>query len=116
MICSFMLGYHVHEKAVLMIIIPLSFAACDSTMDARLYLLLGWIGNVSLLPLLFTADLDAIKPALMLSHATFAYVAVDRFHLEARRKRRIRAEPNQRGVYLWAGDQIYLHARLSPTS
>ncbi|CAK9092638.1 3-glucosyltransferase (Asparagine-linked glycosylation protein 8 homolog) (Dol-P-Glc:Glc(1)Man(9)GlcNAc(2)-PP-dolichyl alpha-1 [Durusdinium trenchii] len=109
MMSAFMLGYHVHEKAVLMIIVPLTLASCDSTMDARLYLLMSWIAHVSLLPILETPDLKALKPVLLLLHCFGSFIALDQYHIMARRARRIRAEPNGGGVWLWAGDRSYFY-------
>ena len=107
-LCAFMLGYHVHEKAILMVIVPLTMAACDSATDARLFLLLSWTGQVSLLPLLFTPDVAMLKPCIMLLYGVIAYTALDYFILESRRAMRIRAEPNGGGVWLWFGDKVYL--------
>jgi len=52
-LCSFMLGWHVHEKAILLTILPLSLCACDSIRDAKTYLFLSIVGHYSLFPLLF---------------------------------------------------------------
>ncbi|RKP24795.1 glycosyl transferase, partial [Syncephalis pseudoplumigaleata] len=50
---SFLFGWHVHEKAVLLMIIPLSLLAIESKRDLRIFVLLSAAGHVSLLPLLF---------------------------------------------------------------
>jgi len=109
MLCYFMAGYHIDASSVLLIIIPLTLASCDSTMDARLYLLLSWIGHVSLLPILKTTDLKAMKPILLLVHCAASYIALDIYHIMARKARRIRPEPNGRGVWLWIGDRMYFN-------
>ena len=60
-LCSFMFGYHVHEKAILMVTIPLAMAAADSQIDARQYFVLSTAGHVALMPLLFTEQEYPIK-------------------------------------------------------
>ncbi|GBG26698.1 Dolichyl pyrophosphate Glc1Man9GlcNAc2 alpha-1,3-glucosyltransferase [Hondaea fermentalgiana] len=107
MTCSFMLGYHVQEVSVLLIILPLTITSCDSTMDARLYLLMSWIAHMSLLPVLKTTDLKAIKPVLLLLHSFGSFIALDQYHLMARQARRIRVEPNGGGVWLRRPDRLY---------
>lgn len=107
MTCSFMLGYHVHEISVMLIILPLTITSCDSTMDARLYLLMSWIAHMSLLPVIKTTDLKAIKPVLLLLHCFGSFIALDQYHIMARRARRIRAEPNGGGVWLRNSDRMY---------
>lgn len=49
---SFLFGYHVHEKAVLMIIIPMTFLAVQSVLYARVFIILSVAGHFALLPLL----------------------------------------------------------------
>ncbi len=60
-LCSFMFGYHVHEKAILMVTIPLALAAADNQWDARQYFVLSTVGHVALMPLLFTIQEYPIK-------------------------------------------------------
>lgn len=56
-----MFGYHVHEKAILTVTIPLSLQAVQSRGDASLYIVLSTVGHVALMPLLFTAPEYPIK-------------------------------------------------------
>jgi alpha-1,3-glucosyltransferase len=79
MMCSFMLGYHVHEKHILQVLIPLSLVACDSPSDARLYLLLSWVAHFSLFPLLFTMTEAPLKLLMYLAHSTVAYYALSSY-------------------------------------
>ncbi|XP_059481046.1 probable dolichyl pyrophosphate Glc1Man9GlcNAc2 alpha-1,3-glucosyltransferase [Neocloeon triangulifer] len=71
---SFMFGWHVHEKAVLLMIIPLSLLAVLWRKEAQIYLLLSTIGNYSLTPLLFTPLEIPLKGLLVLCHAIYAFV------------------------------------------
>ncbi|KAM4699408.1 dolichyl pyrophosphate Glc1Man9GlcNAc2 alpha-1,3-glucosyltransferase [Discoglossus pictus] len=69
---SFMFGWHVHEKAVLLAILPLSLLAVSSAKDAGIYLMLATTGHFSLFPLLFTAQELPIKIFLMLMFTVFS--------------------------------------------
>ncbi|KAF8528764.1 glycosyltransferase family 57 protein [Hysterangium stoloniferum] len=51
---SFMFGWHVHEKAVLLILVPLSLLAGDSHAMFRTYFIATVAGIYGLFPLLFT--------------------------------------------------------------
>lgn len=65
-LCSFMFGYHVHEKAILTVTIPLALQAVQFRADARVFFVLSTAGHVALLPLLFTAAEYPIKVRLKL--------------------------------------------------
>lgn len=56
-----MLGYHVHEKAILLSIVPLAIEAVGSLRCARIHQRLSSIGHISLLPLIFTQDEYILK-------------------------------------------------------
>ena len=56
-----MLGYHVHEKAVLLCIVPLALEAARSLRRARIFQRLSTIGHFSLLPLIYTQDECLLK-------------------------------------------------------
>ena len=59
--CSFMLGYHVHEKAVLLAILPLALDTSNGATGARQFILLSVTGQYALLPLLFARNEYPIK-------------------------------------------------------
>jgi alpha-1,3-glucosyltransferase len=71
---SFMFGWHVHEKAVLLVIIPLSFMAVIWKKEAQMYVLLATVGHYSLFPLLYTAFELPIKVLLLLLHSSYAFL------------------------------------------
>ncbi len=56
-----MLGYHVHEKAILLSVVPLALEAAGSLRCARIFQRLSTIGHYSLLPLIYTQDECILK-------------------------------------------------------
>lgn len=91
--CSFMLGWHVHEKAILMIIIPLSFLSVLGDVDGRLFILLSTVGHYSLFPLLYPKNLLSIKIFLLLTHVAIVFGNVPALYTvetKATKKRRRR--------------------------
>lgn len=65
---SFMLAYHVHEKAIMTAVIPMSFLAFFSIEYARLYLRLSAFGHFGLLPLLPRPHEVCVKFLLYICH------------------------------------------------
>eukprot|EP00948_MAST-09A_sp_MAST-9A-sp1_P000901 g901.t1 len=102
--CSFMLGYHVHEKAILVAIVPQALLAVESSLDARLFLLMSTIGHVSLLPLLFKPESFLVKTSLVLTYGILAYLMLDRYARQQQREFRIRAK----GLVLSFSEEFYL--------
>ncbi|KAI0284964.1 glycosyltransferase family 57 protein [Russula aff. rugulosa BPL654] len=51
---SFMFGWHVHEKAILLVLVPLSLLAAENHAYFRTFMIASTAGVVSLFPLLFT--------------------------------------------------------------
>ena len=76
MMCSFMCLYHVHEKAILMVTIPLSLIGLDSTTHAKLAFRFNVVANCSLLPLLPNMQETPIKLVLLLIHSVVLYVVL----------------------------------------
>ncbi|KAL0839562.1 hypothetical protein ABMA28_016255 [Loxostege sticticalis] len=74
--CSFIFGWHVHEKAILMMIIPLSFMSVLGVVDGRMYLMMSTIGHYSLFPLLYPKNLMSIKLFLLLTHCAIGFSTV----------------------------------------
>ncbi|XP_056140893.1 probable dolichyl pyrophosphate Glc1Man9GlcNAc2 alpha-1,3-glucosyltransferase [Lampris incognitus] len=73
---SFMFGWHVHEKAILIAILPLSILAVESRDDAGIFLVLATTGHYSLFPLLFTPAELPIKVLLMLLFTIYSFTAL----------------------------------------
>jgi alpha-1,3-glucosyltransferase len=91
MLCSFLFGYHVHEKAILQVILPLGLMAADSVNDMRLYRFASIISTISLFPLLFTPAEQGTKVLLAAIHALLAYVSLIPFHRWSLKERHIKA-------------------------
>ncbi|XP_076807787.1 dolichyl pyrophosphate Glc1Man9GlcNAc2 alpha-1,3-glucosyltransferase-like [Clavelina lepadiformis] len=73
---SFMFGWHVHEKAIIISILPYTLLAVRGTQtDARFFLFLQAVGHYSLFPLLFTSFETVIKMCLCLLYSVFAFSA-----------------------------------------
>ena len=59
-----MFAYHVHEKAILMVTVPMAMLAADSQQSARQCFVLSTAGHVALMPLLFTEQEYPVKVSL----------------------------------------------------
>ncbi|XP_028656147.1 probable dolichyl pyrophosphate Glc1Man9GlcNAc2 alpha-1,3-glucosyltransferase [Erpetoichthys calabaricus] len=77
-LASFMFGWHVHEKAILLAILPLSLLSVKSHTDAGLFIILSTTGHFSLFPLLFTAPELPLKILLMLLFTIFSVTSLQR--------------------------------------
>ncbi|XP_028405571.1 probable dolichyl pyrophosphate Glc1Man9GlcNAc2 alpha-1,3-glucosyltransferase isoform X2 [Dendronephthya gigantea] len=98
--CSFIFGWHVHEKAVLLITIPLSLLSLESRIYARIFVIVSTAGNLSLFPLLFQRPETPIKVILMLLYTSLTFWAVTKVFCSSGNK------PNQH-VLRWY-ENIYL--------
>ena len=81
---SFLFGWHVHEKAILMIVIPFTPLALISTLNARLFLLLSTAGTFSLFPLLIETAETPTKICVLISYTVYAYAGLNEIHLQRR--------------------------------
>lgn len=70
---SFMFGWHVHEKAILMAIIPLTLIAWESEKNAKFFIFLSIVGHYSLFPLLFKPNLTIIKLSMFLGYTFLSF-------------------------------------------
>lgn len=77
---SFMFGWHVHEKAILLILIPLSLLSVIDKFNARMTLFLGTLGYYSLFPLLFKPNLLFIKIGLFGMYTAMTIIAFKKIY------------------------------------
>lgn len=77
---AFMFGWHVHEKAILMVIIPMTLLVADKKADASQFLLLSAVGHFSLLPLIFTSAEAVLKYSLYLCYTLCSFYSVGSLH------------------------------------
>ncbi|KAJ4144425.1 hypothetical protein LMH87_003309 [Akanthomyces muscarius] len=75
---SFLFGYHVHEKAILLVIIPFSLIALRDRRHFSTFRPLAVAGHVSLFPLLFTPAEFPIKTVYTLLWLVIFLAAFDR--------------------------------------
>uniref|UniRef100_A0A1A9WVA2 Alpha-1,3-glucosyltransferase n=1 Tax=Glossina brevipalpis TaxID=37001 RepID=A0A1A9WVA2_9MUSC len=77
---SFIFGWHVHEKAILITLMPCCFLFFVHTQDARYAFILSASGYYSLFPLLFDPELIVIRYSLYLAYIIFMIVQMYEFH------------------------------------
>ncbi|KAF8076270.1 glucosyltransferase [Lyophyllum atratum] len=58
---SFLFGWHVHEKAVLLVLVPLSLLAAERQAYFRTFIIISVAGIFSLFPLIFTPGESIVK-------------------------------------------------------
>jgi alpha-1,3-glucosyltransferase len=75
---SFLFGWHVHEKAILLVIIPFSLIALKDRRYLAAFRPLAVSGHVSLFPLLFTAQEFPIKVAYTIAWLITFLLAFDK--------------------------------------
>ncbi|XP_056643004.1 probable dolichyl pyrophosphate Glc1Man9GlcNAc2 alpha-1,3-glucosyltransferase isoform X1 [Diorhabda sublineata] len=78
---SFVFGWHVHEKAILMVIIPLSILSILNPTDAKIFLILSTVGHYSLFPLLFPPSLLLIKVLLLLLFTLYSFHSIPKLYV-----------------------------------
>ena len=71
--CNFCNFRHVHEKAILLVVLPMSIVVFLDRREAELFTLLSATANVSLFPLLFQREESLIKLLLSLTF-TLGYI------------------------------------------
>ncbi|XP_014557849.1 glycosyltransferase family 57 protein [Bipolaris victoriae FI3] len=75
---SFLFGWHVHEKAILLVIIPFSLIALQDRRYYGAFRPLAVAGHVSLFPLLFTAAEFPVKTVYTIFWLVLFLIAFDR--------------------------------------
>jgi alpha-1,3-glucosyltransferase len=89
LLCSFMLGWHVHEKAILMVTVPLGLCALDSLHSTRLSVFMTAVSTFSLFPLLHEPTETPVKLLLLLLHSGLSWVLLSSVWRTRQGKRRI---------------------------
>ena len=83
----FLLGYHVHEKAILPTIILAGLLIPTSVQDAKIFVLLTVSGTLGLFPLLFTPRDVITETLLSLSYVAVAWYSLNKqYHGELQRR------------------------------
>ncbi|KAK7097912.1 dolichyl pyrophosphate Glc1Man9GlcNAc2 alpha-1,3-glucosyltransferase-like [Littorina saxatilis] len=77
---SFMFGWHVHEKAILLIILPMILLVFGKQRDAQIFLVLSTIGHYSLFPLFFTPFENFTKVLLLATSTIYTFLTLGSFH------------------------------------
>ncbi|KZT12805.1 glycosyltransferase family 57 protein [Laetiporus sulphureus 93-53] len=75
---SFMFGWHVHEKAILLVLVPLSLLAAENHAYFRTFMLASVAGIFSLFPLLFTPAETLVKVVYSVLWAIMVFVPLHR--------------------------------------
>ncbi|OQR79174.1 putative dolichyl pyrophosphate Glc1Man9GlcNAc2 alpha-1 [Tropilaelaps mercedesae] len=79
-LASFLVGFHVHEKAILIPILGLLPLAIINRQLAGVYLLLSAVGHFSLFPLIFTREETFVKVVLVVFYGIYMTYALGRNH------------------------------------
>jgi len=74
---AFMLGYHVHEKAIMTAIIPMTLLSTRTVESARLFIRTCMFGLFGLLPLLYRTEELLVKSFLYLAWMLFAIYVLE---------------------------------------
>jgi alpha-1,3-glucosyltransferase len=110
-LCSFLLGWHVHEKAILLTVLPLGLTATTSVRDGRDYLFLSIVGHYSLLPLLFHPTETVLKLLVLLVFTLASILLLRDYHrrqLASRRIQFVGLFSAMERAYLWGLVPLYL--------
>ncbi|KAI9348721.1 glycosyl transferase [Zopfochytrium polystomum] len=114
---SYLFGWHVHEKAILVVLIPFSLIALESRTYARLFYILSVVGYFSLFPLLFAPSETPTKTIVLLLYAIVGrhYLAVGcKERNQSRLQLPILALAGYERLYLWTLPIVYIYAEIHP--
>ncbi|KAF8631520.1 hypothetical protein AX15_002280 [Amanita polypyramis BW_CC] len=75
---SFLFGWHVHEKAVLLVLVPLSLLAMERHAYFRTFIIASVAGVFSLFPLLFTPAESFVKVVYSIVWVIYIYVPLNK--------------------------------------
>jgi len=82
---SFMLSYHVHEKAIMTAIVPMIFLSVTDKTSARLFLRMSTLGHFGLLPLLYKPTELLLKVFLHTCYLMLSITLLEKIHSIPRR-------------------------------
>ncbi|KXZ50402.1 hypothetical protein GPECTOR_16g575 [Gonium pectorale] len=68
LLCGFVFGFHVHEKWILMALLPLAVDAVSDRPAGRRFLLLSTAGHYAFMPLIWPQEMYGVKTLLLLSY------------------------------------------------
>ncbi|KAK7503816.1 hypothetical protein BaRGS_00004939 [Batillaria attramentaria] len=77
---AFLFGWHVHEKAVLLIILPMALLVSGKRRDAQIFLILSTVGYYSLFPLIFTPFENLTKVMLLVMSSIYTFLSLGNIH------------------------------------
>ncbi|KAJ3375144.1 glycosyl transferase [Allomyces arbusculus] len=77
---AFLFGWHVHEKAVLTMVLPLGLIVVQSMAVSHIAFVLAVVGSYSLFPLVFEVTDVTTRWGLLLSFAALLWLALDSYH------------------------------------
>ena len=83
MVCaysSYLFGWHVHEKAILLITIPLTPLALISKSDGKHFNMISIVGNYSLFPLLYKEAETLTKILLLVIYSVYSLKSLELHH------------------------------------
>ncbi|KAJ7368184.1 glucosyltransferase [Mycena albidolilacea] len=75
---SYLFGWHVHEKAILLVLVPLSLLAAERHAYFRTFILASVAGVFSLFPLIFTPGESIVKVLYSVLWVLFVYLPLTR--------------------------------------
>ena len=78
---SYLCGYHVHEKAILVVLVPFALQVFYDSESARDYFFLSVHGTYSLFPLLFEIRELPVKVCILLMVHSFMYLLLKKIHV-----------------------------------
>jgi alpha-1,3-glucosyltransferase len=79
-----MLGYHIHEKAIMTAIVPMTLLATNTCRMARLFIRTCMFGLFGILPLLFRPEELLFKAVLYIGWMCGVIFAIETIHLDDR--------------------------------
>ncbi|XP_044761404.1 probable dolichyl pyrophosphate Glc1Man9GlcNAc2 alpha-1,3-glucosyltransferase [Coccinella septempunctata] len=109
---SFAFGYHVHEKAILMAVIPLTLLSVLDSFDGRIFLILSTVGHFSLFPLLFPLNLLIVKSLLFFIYTLFSFYSLANVFTSSIRENSIPLLSIPESLYLLGLGLVYLYENL----